>query len=145
MESVISVEEIAYAAGLFDGEGCVSIYKIGNRRLNCALYLRAQIVMTDPRPLQWMKQRFGGSLTQRKRQKHYKVSFDWRLFSENALQFLELVRPFLIVKKDQAELAIEFQKISRRNKRKKNNPDNEVKLDLYGKVRDLKLVSYAAA
>mgnify|MGYP001597965492 CR=1 FL=1 len=52
-------EEIAWAAGFFDGEGSVGVQR---DRCGCARYLSLQIGQRDPRPLQRFQALFGGNL-----------------------------------------------------------------------------------
>jgi hypothetical protein len=55
--------EKAYAAGFFDGEGCVQIYMRGDssRTKNC-LRVALSVSGTDTRPLAWLQERWGGNI-----------------------------------------------------------------------------------
>ena len=99
--------ELAYIAGFFDGEGCVCIYRVRNRTYALAV----SVSQVDPRPLIFVSKFFGGKVSARPPQKgHSKLPyFQWRLSASNACYFLEQILPFLINKKDQATIAIEFQ------------------------------------
>lgn len=103
--------DTAYAAGLFDGEGCIRIatQKRGN---HLGYQLIVCVNMTDPRPLLALQRAYGGSFypgTGRKNPNHRKLCC-WTICARGALAFLELIRPWLIVKAQEADLAIEFQK-----------------------------------
>ncbi|WP_312574053.1 hypothetical protein, partial [Staphylococcus saprophyticus] len=52
---------VVWAAGFFDGEGCVGVYlfRRGVRRL-ASPTLRVQVANTDIRPLDELKRKFGG-------------------------------------------------------------------------------------
>lgn len=106
--------EKAYLAGLFDGEGTVGYYNFRDRHESTVM-----ITSTDPRVMTWIQEKvgYGNICTIRNsyhRRKH--VVHHWRISNKPRVKdFLEAVVPYLIIKKDQAELmlalwAIEGQK-----------------------------------
>jgi len=102
--------ENAYAAGFFDGEGCVQLYmrkhpRPTNRQDNsfrCAL----SISSTDMDPLGWLQERWRGavSIDQRTLYGVRKPLGRWIVFSEQADVFAADIYPYLIIKKKQMEL-----------------------------------------
>ena len=102
----IKPEEIAYIAGLFDGEGSIYISK-GKKQY----FLTVSITNTDLYVLEFIKNLLHiGKISKSpdKTMKHHKV-YRLRLYSNDAKNFLEIVLPYLRVKTEQAKLAIEFQ------------------------------------
>lgn len=90
----------AYAAGFIDGEGCITI---ASRYLDAEL--RLQVGQKVREPLDVLQDTFGvGSI--------YAVrATDSYLYVANgrkALRVLELVLPYLIVKKEQAKLSFDY-------------------------------------
>ena len=105
------MSEIHYAAGLFDGEGYV---RIGRRKAQNGngevMQVVIGIAMTDPRPLVFMSRRFTGNVnTQARSNPRHRPLHSWMITSRRANEFLLQVLPFLLVKKEEATLAIEFQ------------------------------------
>lgn len=97
-----------YTAGFFDGEGCVNI----STDRYAKPYIRILVVNTDITVLQKFQEKWGGDIAHNKRHKeNWKRSFTWRLSHSRAIQFLQDIEPFLVVKKKQANLAIEFCKL----------------------------------
>ncbi|GAI69533.1 unnamed protein product [marine sediment metagenome] len=97
--------EIAYIAGLFDGEGCVAV----DRRYlphNPGLTIEAKIGITTPAPLYLCQRIFGGKVQVETRHKGWHDCYRWRIFAKRAEVFFRVVEPYLIIKKDQANLAI---------------------------------------
>lgn len=95
----------AYAAGLFDGEGSVIINRVNARvhSLCCTMHL------TDRAAIGALHARFGGSLnTVKRRAPRHREIWSWRVSGAGAERFLLAIRPFLIVKAAQADLAFEF-------------------------------------
>lgn len=106
--------ELAYIAGFFDGEGSITINENGKpspRGKNPNHTLQVSIGNTDPRVLIWLHEEFGGFLTYRKQvsPRHRKVA-QWGVRARLALPFLEAIRPFIRMKRDQVDVAIAFQK-----------------------------------
>lgn len=104
-----TVAECAYAAGFFDGEGTVFIaIDRGRASTRGPIFnLRVTAAQVDRTPLVWLQSRWGGSVVQRRRGEHQHSA--WTCFSRGAAQFLRDVRPYLIVKADEADVALEFQ------------------------------------
>ena len=112
---VYSSEILSYVAGLFDGEGSIVIAvvlpnaKRGNiSPIHC---LRVTLGMTHQETIQWLHNIFGGHVTQNGNGTHARHPlFLWSVVANQAQSFLELIYPYLRYKKEQATIAIEFQK-----------------------------------
>jgi hypothetical protein len=90
----------AYAAGFFDGEGCITVGM--NKREGGYSRIRVQITQMDIRPLLFIQEQFGGQIVRERD--------CWQLHwcGKKALPFLEAIEPYLFVKREQVALAIEF-------------------------------------
>ena len=97
--------DLAYAAGIVDGEGCVYIYRNGNGHYS----MRLSVDMTDLIAIRWLRETFGGSTYTWQPSGNNKRMFRWGVFGFNAQEFLRLILPYMKTKKSQAEVAIEFQ------------------------------------
>jgi hypothetical protein len=109
----LTSEQIAYFAGLFDGEGCIAARLEKNycRGGNTMARAKVTVAMTDPRPLRMLQDAFGGSLKSKPpKESHHKTKWTWWLGSAASRDFLEQLLPYLVVKKDEAILAIELHK-----------------------------------
>jgi hypothetical protein len=96
-------EQIAWIAGLFDGEGCITTkdHKDGVR-------LQAQITNTCRPMLEKVRDVTGlGTITTRYRSNPvWKPVNDWRVAGSNAQDILRAIRPWLIAKAERADFAI---------------------------------------
>ena len=104
-------EDFAYVAGLFDGEGSITINK---NRSDCgrpSYTLLVYITNTNEAVIDWLLTKFGGTLYTRSVSKGHRPCWDWKKYGNNARDFLTLINPYLRIKKHQAELAIKFQGI----------------------------------
>lgn len=96
--------EIAYMAGLFDGEGCIGAYVQKNIPL-----IYVQVEMGNAQGVELFHRWFGGSFRPQKRATARTIStWRWTVVNKNARVSLTTLLPFLIVKKDQAELALQW-------------------------------------
>lgn len=99
---------VAYAAGFFDGEGSVDIrWRVSNAP-NGKQYerfdLRIHVVQIATQPLEQMRAKWGGTIAKRKSSN----CSDWVITGSAAAKFLTDVRPYLLVKADEADIAIAF-------------------------------------
>jgi hypothetical protein len=89
--------EIAYAAGLFDGEGSISLV---SQRSNRSHSPQVAVASNDHEVLLWLRKRWGGSIvTKQPRKATHSISYDWRLTDRRALTFLRSIRPFLVIER----------------------------------------------
>jgi len=96
---MIQDTDLAYAAGFFDGEGCIMIAKNGA--------VDVRITNTALNVLQKLQSVFGGNIgnrTQRVNKKQYSYCF----YGDNAIEFIKKIKPFLVEKLPQAETILEY-------------------------------------
>lgn len=102
----LSATHAAYIAGFFDGEGSVLLYK---RHTNVAL--RVTFANTKHHALEWIRDTIGAGnivVTTRNNDKHA-TSYLLLINSQAAASLLEQIELYLIIKGEQARLAIDFQ------------------------------------
>lgn len=87
-----------YLAGYFDGEGCIHINKS-----NYALWATVSGVKRDV--LDMFQARFGGVV------KNYRTYYHWTVACKKAEAFLEVIHPYLILKKKEALLGLEYRDV----------------------------------
>jgi hypothetical protein len=110
--------DVRYAAGFFDGEGCIridrlSIPKSDARPTGYYRYqLKTSVCQANPLPLIELQKLFGGKLhtdnAARNKSLKNRTRHGWITWSRISYDFLVSVRPFLIVKAEEADLAISF-------------------------------------
>jgi hypothetical protein len=104
--------DYAYCAGLFDGEGCIQIVNDKSQGWN-SWKLMIQMTSTSIASLNKMIGVFGGTslvankgadnnVTQRF------VAYHWALNGAKAYEALKRMKPFLVEKKEQADIALKF-------------------------------------
>jgi hypothetical protein len=98
--------DAAYAAGFFDGEGSINI-RLPSKGSGHRLVIH--VAQANRLPLEWLRERWGGSVRPLKRPADRKPVWEWTLASKQAKRFLEAVLVFLIVKRAEAVIAVDFQ------------------------------------
>lgn len=101
---------IVWAAGFFDGEGCVMIQRTSNRG-NAVFKLIAAVTQKHEQPLVNFVTLFGGSI-----QFHKGGWYSWRATGATAAKALKEMRPYLQVKASQVDLVLEFQSLRRQGR-----------------------------
>src|SRR5262249_57044888 len=102
--------DIAWAAGLFDGEGCITF--VGNPRTPRLRYnVRINVVVTHRLMIEKVAAVLGGHPRPKRLRRPYPNRRDqwvWQLTGIAAVNALRQMRPHLIGKAEEADLAIEF-------------------------------------
>ncbi len=111
----IDVLDAAWAAGIVDGEGYIIISRAKNKYRNNTSYftLVLAVEMQDKGAIEKLHGLFGGSVTLRPKSETRKAKRDawiWRCGGPTAQTALETILPYLVVKDEQANLALEFQR-----------------------------------
>jgi len=101
---------LAYVAGIVDGEGHIGINPSspGAFKLTWSYSAQMTIVNTDARLMTWLVATFGSSVACHNphRPGHWKLTYAWHLSGENLRRFLLAIRPYLLIKGEQADLAL---------------------------------------
>lgn len=96
-------EELAYLAGIIDGEGWITIDRCNNE-------IRVGVAMVDTSAVELLQQTFGGKLRLCSVVKStHRRTTEWEVSVRKAKDVLTQVLPYLRIKRRQAEVALEFQ------------------------------------
>lgn len=101
----------AYFAGIIDGEGTVTIKRqyLKHCTFGVNFQMTVRVGMVDKKVTEMLHDEFGGSLVYQKGSGPRCDTWAWSITSRKALAFLLRVRPYLRIKHEHADLAIEFQ------------------------------------
>jgi|TARA_R110002020_G_scaffold35086_2_gene106101 hypothetical protein len=113
---MIGTDNLAYIAGLFDGEGCVTCKKKptkrkdrGNKIYN-QWYIRCEIAMTDKYVIDFIQETLGFGWSAEKRYNNkpkYKKQWRWCCGYRDAFLFAKLMWPYAQVKLHKLEQIID--------------------------------------
>jgi len=129
---------IQYIAGFFDGEGGVYVTQKTDKRFGKGILvrnIRCQVTNGDIKVLKMIQQKYGGVIREKQREEGWKPVFYLEIASQkDILKFLQDIEPYLIVKKEQVKLAIQYLK-SRLLHQHKRYTNEEIKI--VEKIRNL--------
>lgn len=136
IESMPTEPERAYLAGIIDGEGCISACQSTGRGFT----LYVDVTNTDRRLIDWVAARWPGSTytTDRSRRGQKDVH---RWMAQNAIRValvLEAALPYLVIKREQAEIALTLAGMRRNPGRAGYTAGERARMrELYDRLRDL--------
>lgn len=122
--------DLAYIAGLMDGEGCIGIYK--NRKHSGKGYtyqLYVSLGQANEWICQYLKFAFGDSITYYNKTRGRQPYWQWSTTTRKALNLLQQVLPYLKLKRPQAELAIKFQLAKKHRSEYERKSDSELAIE----------------
>ena len=88
--------DISYAAGFLEADGCIHLTNSG---------VAVRVTNRNLAVLNWFQDKFKGRVREKVIPKN---CYEWNVFGEEAIEFLQYVYPFLIFKKPQADILFEF-------------------------------------
>jgi len=113
-------EKLAYMAGIIDGEGCISINAVQNSKKHPTINYKVRLMIssTSYDLGEWLVENFGGHCYEKNvySQKHAK-GFTWVLYCSQAGRVIEAVLPYLVIKRNQAELVVAYRKLQENSTR----------------------------
>lgn len=118
MDNLLRDDRI-YIAGIMDGEGSFGLHKHKNKRCKRGWYYQSLVCMvnTDKKIMQWMSSIINVnhkcvSRRKGKMKPTWSPCYVWYLGRiPEIIQFIEMILPFLKIKKKRAELLLEYCKI----------------------------------
>ncbi len=125
-------DEWIYLAGIIDGEGTLTIdSKKGN------FNAKISIVTTNSELANWLREKLKTPVTVSKNKKHpeYRDKYEFFIHGYKTKPFLKKILPFLIVKKRNAKLLIEF--INIRLSRSKHSEHSEEEQSIVEEIRKI--------
>ena len=134
---------LAWAAGFFDGEGCIRINKARRKEGRTTYNLQIFVRQVDPKPIYKLRDLFGfGAISYRERSvdsnPNARAIYTWSTAGPKAIEVLTALYPFLVTKSEQAEIAFEFQSTINQNGKKLTPEQVEYRESVFQKIKDLK-------
>jgi len=101
-------EELAYLAGILDGEGTLRLPVVYQRNTgHPRYYAEVNVYNTNPHLIDWLLEKWGGNFYYRHRgNKKHKPEYTWRIGGEKAIPLIKSVYPYLILKKEHADILL---------------------------------------
>ena len=110
----MKLNELAYFAGIVDGEGTIQIICQHNMKRGGPKYYTTGFYVSNSNMnlLYWIQTRFGGNITKARQNvgKNWKPVYRIQFYSSLSEKIIKSIMPFLVIKKQQAELFLELRK-----------------------------------
>lgn len=109
-----TIEQIAYLAGIIDGEGCFYIGRVKQGRYGNGFQWHSLLKVTscDESLIIWLEETFGGSKESRYRwtskKKFTRPVYNWQATGPMLDYVIFVIYPYLIIKKRQAEVMAKY-------------------------------------
>lgn len=100
---------LAYFAGIMDGEGNIRIRHSYSVKDGQKWQIVIGVCNTNRKLIDWIVKNFGGRVYSRTRRINWKKSYEWELSCRKATIVLQLIEPYLLLKREQARLCIDMQ------------------------------------
>jgi hypothetical protein len=97
--------QVAYLAGFFDGEGCISVARTDSGGTYSLIVTVSQM---DGRDLEPFAERWGGKIVEHRRERPRKTYYQWGVGGSRALKCLQDLLPYLRGKREEALVAIKW-------------------------------------
>ena len=118
--NALKENEIAYLAGIIDGEGSILLSKYHKSEYPCPCI---SISSTDIELLEWVKDKIGSGRINKKKNyniNRHKTSYTYVIYYDVAIKVMGLIEPYLVIKKKKARalhIICKYKKVTLRNGR----------------------------
>lgn len=131
------IAKSAYLAGIIDGEGCL---RIGHSRTENKFYARICVGMVEKEVTDLLKDTFGGYVVEEKL-KTGRTIYRWNLCNADGIETaLNEISPFLIVKRKQADLLLDYVSVRNTKLNKISDEETNRRKEIYLKCQQLNKV-----
>jgi hypothetical protein len=138
-DNCLSDTELAYIAGIIDGEGCLIIipHKITHTNSGYSMHCQLHISNTDEKLIDWLIVKLGGKkqIVKPRSPKH-SVQYFVMLHAKTLRALLPKIKPFSIIKIEQIEILLEALSLTDRHTGK-HAQDSKRLFELYEKLQAL--------
>ncbi len=104
----IDRDDLIYTAGIIDGEGNIGLNHRNNKN---QIRPVLAVANTDKRLMDWLQTIWGGQAYPHDNKRvclNGKPLYQWRFVDANAIEMIKLIKPYLKLKKDRADLVLHF-------------------------------------
>lgn len=120
-----TIQQASYLAGIMDGEGCfvIGAYAKNPKTGTPHFHTTMQVSNADERLIDWLVENFGGKkayYTAKQTPKNSKRAvYKWVIHSDRVKHLCEVILPYSVIKKEQAETMIKMRDTFERTRMRK--------------------------
>ncbi len=132
---------LSYFAGLIDADGTIAIarnkyYEERFGGFYGIVYL--SLTNSDGRLISDVLEQFGGSLDQ-----VYHAAYQWRIYGRPAVDIIKKILPYLRIKREEANVAIEFQSLLLKSGKRMTEANKRKRIELWTRSGELKRTRFS--
>lgn len=135
---------LPYLAGFFDGEGHVGVYLTAHKHY----LLTITVTNTNKEALELFKGRFDGVFWVRKATASWRTTWGWKVQARKAEVALRAMQPWIIVKREEVDVALEFADVcmgwSRRGPKPWTAEERALRESYKQRLKDIRAGRYTA-
>jgi len=143
MKQNVTIADLAWLAGIIDGEGSIFIMKQSRkdreRSFNYILRISVQSADRIMAKECMLIADDGEAMDAPTKKENHSNTYKWQINGKRAVKVLKEILPYLRVKKDQAISAIEFQETTKKHWRNMTQDDYIHQEEFYYKLKQLKV------
>lgn len=131
--------DLAWAAGIVDGEGCISLHTVKSQQGLCYV-LRLTVTNTSVLMLTRLQEIFGGGSIHPKTRysEKHRQGWYWQVCSKKAERAIRLIEPYLVNKREEARVGLYSRELMQQHGENRGNPNAEELAWLKTRLSDLK-------
>ena len=124
-----------WAAGLIVGEGYIGIVDTST-----SYQLVIEVTMTSKKAVEKLYDLFGGRFKPLKKDKRFKQTWQWSISGYKATDVLKLIKPYVIGKEEEVEIALKFSKLLRKQGKSLSKRNLSRREQLYQELKESKKI-----
>jgi hypothetical protein len=146
-----TIAQLAYLAGIIDGEGSITIgcYAFSKKTGVPHFHTKIEVTSTDKVLIDWLADNFGGgksTYTDKQMANNCKRRpFRWTIHSDRVKHLCECTLPYLIIKKEQAQIMIDMRNTFEKTRMRKGDQGTQpiekevldLRYELFNKLKAL--------
>lgn len=132
--------DLGWAAGIVDGEGCISLHTVRTSRGELCFVLRLSVANTNLLMLHRLIEIFhcGALLPQKMYSARHRQRWNWEVCSRKAENVLREIEPYLVNKREEAKVGLLSRRLMGKHGRNTANPNIEELSWLKTRLSELK-------
>ena len=131
--------DLAWTAGIVDGEGCISLHTVTTSKGNQCYVLRLDVTNTNLLMLNRLQELFGGNIIAGQRvAEHHKDVWHWQVASKNAERVLSQIESYLVNKREECKVGLLSRTLMQKQGSNKVNPHTQKLMWLKNQLSTLK-------
>lgn len=135
----LTQEQLAYTAGFLEGDGSFQIMRYRSKKSGYVYEYRISGYNTKEEVIKWLHEKIGGYYASVTASGRNKKPYHWNIKNKEAIELAELIYPYLIAKKNEVGVWLEYAYTIVPNRTNKMSQESiNHRIDLINRIRDIR-------